>query len=287
MTSLFSHQQIEHFRAFGYVVLHGLLTHEETGRLTAEVTAGLTDAYGGLGTDTDPYDEGGIRGDYLPLAADRTPFSQSLIADDPRLFQGSAELCGRMTVPAVPSAVCFTTNSGWHTDVGPDVPGVTFLAHLEPRTAQTGALRVLSGSHDPAYARRLAAYRGLDPANQGFSGWPMPETVLPTRPGDVLAFDVHLLHRSAGGANRLAWRTEYLGWPGLGDADGMRVVRELLTEDEYEDAGFDRVRWPEWDEWAAGAAGIASRQTALDRLRLLGAVPGARTAAEGGAGPDA
>ncbi|WP_159072251.1 hypothetical protein [Streptomyces sp. CMB-StM0423] len=34
MTSLFSHQQIEHFRAFGYVVLRGLLTYEETGRLT-------------------------------------------------------------------------------------------------------------------------------------------------------------------------------------------------------------------------------------------------------------
>lgn len=284
MTSLFSHQQIEHFRAFGYVVLRGLLTHEETGRLTAEVTAGLTDAYGGLGTDTDPYDEGGIRGDYLPLAADRTPFSQSLIADDPRLFQGSAELCGRMTVPAVPSAVCFTTNSGWHTDIGPDVPGVTFLAHLEPLTARTGALRVLPGSHDPAYARRLAAYRGLDPANQGFPGWPMPETVLPTEPGDVLAFDAHLLHRSVGGTSRLAWRTEYLGWPGLGDADGMRVVGELLAEDEYEDATFDRVRWPEWDEWAAGAAGIASRQTALDRLRLLGAVPGARAAAEGAGG---
>lgn len=284
MTSFFSHQQIEHFRAFGYVVLRGLLTYEETDRLTAEVTTALTDAYGGLGTDTDPNGEGGIRGDYLPLAADRTPFSQSLIADDPRLFQGSAELCGRMTVPAVPSAVCFTSNSGWHTDVGPDVPGVTFLAHLEPRTARTGALRVVPGSHDPAYARRLAAYHDLDPANQGFPGWPVPETVLPTEPGDVLAFDAHLLHRSVGGGNRLAWRTEYLGWPGLGDAEGMCTVGELLAEDAYEDAGFDRARWPEWDEWAAGAAGIASRQTALDRLRLLGVVPQARTAARAPAG---
>jgi hypothetical protein len=31
---------------------------------------------------------------FLPLAADRAPFSQSLIADDRRTFQTSAELLG-------------------------------------------------------------------------------------------------------------------------------------------------------------------------------------------------
>ena len=109
---MFTHQQIEHFKAFGFVVLRGLLADSEARTLKAEVAVALTDAFGGQGTDDDAHGAGGIRGDYLPLALDRTPFSQALIADDPRLFQGSAELLGQTTLPAVPIATCFTRNAG-------------------------------------------------------------------------------------------------------------------------------------------------------------------------------
>jgi ectoine hydroxylase-related dioxygenase (phytanoyl-CoA dioxygenase family) len=72
--------------------------------------------------------------------------------------------------PAVPVATCFTSNAGWHTDHGPDVAGVKFLAHLEPRTGETGALRVLPGSHTADYVARLSAYLAQDPAASGFAG---------------------------------------------------------------------------------------------------------------------
>ncbi|WP_419999518.1 phytanoyl-CoA dioxygenase family protein [Streptomyces boninensis] len=260
-----THQQVQHFRTFGFLVLRGLLDADEAARLTAEVSESLRAAYGpGLGDDGS---------DYLPLTADRTPFSQSLIADDPRLFQGSTELLGSATVPAAPEAVCFGHNFGWHTDIGPDVAGVTFLAHLQPRTAATGALRVVPGSHEPSFARRVQAYLGHDPGNQGFEGWPLPATVLETEPGDVLAFDVHLLHSSAGGERRLAWRTEYLEWPGMGAPDRMRTVRDLITDAaDYTDHGFDTAAWPVWQEWAEGADSRPSRQVAVERLRLLGVV---------------
>ncbi len=130
----FSQQQIAQFQAFGFVVMRGLLNEAETATLTREVTAALTDAFGGIGTDTDPAGAGGIRGHYLPLSVDRTPLSQSLMADDPRLFQGSAALLGHPTVPTAPIATCFTSNAGWHTDQGPRVGGVKFLAHLQRRT---------------------------------------------------------------------------------------------------------------------------------------------------------
>lgn len=148
--------------------MRGLLDERETATLTGEVTAALRGAFGGIGTDTDPGGTGGIRGDYLPLSVDRAPLSQSLIADDPRLFQGSAALLGGPTVPTVPIATCFTSNAGWHTDQGPDVGGVKFLAHLERRTAGSGALRVIPGSHDPGFAARVRAYWSGDPALQGF-----------------------------------------------------------------------------------------------------------------------
>ena len=97
---MFTHEDIAHYEAFGFVVLRGLFSGEEAARLCAETSAELRAAYGGLGTD--PGDEGGIAGDYLPLAVDRAPFAQSLIADDPRLFQGSVALLGTPTVPTAP-----------------------------------------------------------------------------------------------------------------------------------------------------------------------------------------
>jgi Phytanoyl-CoA dioxygenase (PhyH) len=271
-------QQLAHFEAFGFVVLPGLLDDREVTALTAEVTTALGEAFGGIGTDSDPEGAGGIRGDYLPLSVDRAPLSQALIADDPRLFQGSAALLGGPTVPTPPIATCFTSNAGWHTDQGPNLGGVKFLVHLQPRTAADGALRVVPGSHDPAFGRRVHAYWSRDPGLQGFGGWPVPAVVLETSPGDVIAFDLHLFHSSAGGDKRLAWTIEYLPWPGLGDRERLRAVRYLVVDAaEFDDEDYDQERWPAWREWAAGARGIPSRRVAVERLRLLG-VPGAEAA---------
>ncbi|MDQ3640170.1 MAG: phytanoyl-CoA dioxygenase family protein [Actinomycetota bacterium] len=269
---MFTHQQIQHFKSFGFVVLRGLLAADEVDALKAEVVNALTDAFGGIGADDDPNTTGGIRGDYLPLAVDRTPVSQALIADGPRFFHGSAQLLGQPTVPTLPIATCFTSNAGWHNDHGPDVAGVKFLAYLEARTADTGALRVLPGSHTPDFDRLLRAYWSQDPAASGFEGWPVPGVALDTAPGDVVAFDAHLFHSSAGGEKRLAWAIEYLPWPGLGDQERLHRVRDSINgivDVAHKD--YDRDRWPTWSEWAADPArSRPSRQTAIQRLRLLG-----------------
>ena len=134
---MLTHQQILHFRTFGYVTLRGLLSQEEAATLRREVIDALTDAFGQLATE--PNDLGGISGDYLPLASERAPFSLSLIADDQRTFGASAELLGCPTVPCTGTATCFTGDSTWHTRQGPNVGGVTLWADLEARTAATGS----------------------------------------------------------------------------------------------------------------------------------------------------
>jgi hypothetical protein len=268
---LFSQQDICHFRTFGYVVGRGLLADSDVAQLRGEVTAALVEAFGRVGKDTDPEGTGGIRGDYLPLMADGAPLSQALVADDPRLFQGSVELLGQSTVPTAAIATCFTSNAGWHSDDGTAVGGVKFLVHLEARTADAGALRVIPGSHHLGLRRAVGRYFGQDPAGQGFPGWPVPFTALETAPGDVIAFDVHLFHSSAGGDNRLAWTIEYLPWPGLGDPSRVEATRAAIVDIVDRDhRGYDRDRWPTWREWAAGVRRSPSRQTAVERLRLLG-----------------
>ncbi len=266
---MLTHQQILHFRTFGYVVLPGLLSPAEAQALRAEVTNALVDAFGVLGTEPD--DLGGISGDYLPLSVDRAPFSQSLIADDRRTFGQSAELLGRPTVPSVGTATCFTGDSGWHTRLGPALDAVTFWVDLEPRTAATGALRLIPGSHLPEFERRLCEYGAAEPATSGFESWDWPHVVIETEPGDVVAFGGHLMNCARGGAPRLAWTIEYLAWPGLANKDQLALIRDLVLDDvEYDHEGYDRERWPAWREWAAGATESASRSVAVERLRLLG-----------------
>lgn len=267
---MFSHQVISQFRAFGYAVIPGLLTASEVAQLRTEVTRSIQTAFGGVGTDADGVG-GGIRGDYLPLSVDRAPLSQALMADDERFYQGSVVLTGGPTVPTVPLATCFTSNAGWHNDDGTEIGGVKFLAHLEPRRAATGALRVIPGTHDPAFRRRVEGYFGQDPGRQGFAPWPAPAVVLETDPGDVIAFDLHLFHSSVGGDKRLAWTIEYLPWPGLADAARLAATRNAVRDIvDYDHEGYDRDVWPTWREWAAGADASDSRQTAVERLRLMG-----------------
>ena len=264
---MLTHQQILHFRTFGYVTLRGLLTPDEAAALRQEVADALADAFGRVGGE--PNDLGGISGDYLPLAVARAPLSLALIADDPRIFQSSAELLGSPTVPSVGIATCFTGDSTWHSRQGPDVGGVTFWADLEPRTAQTGALRFIPGSHMPEFERQLCQWRSADPGTSGFERWDWPHVVVETEPGDVVAFHAHLMNCAQGGTPRLSWTIDYVPWPGIGSPDRLAAVRDMvLVEFDHED--YDRNRWPVWREWVQGEQSIPSRAIAVERLRLLG-----------------
>jgi hypothetical protein len=273
---MLTHQQILHFSTFGYLTLRGLFTQPEMAALRDEVTRALTDAFGQLGTEPDQ--TGGISGDYLPLSVDRAPFSQSLIADDERTILVAAELLGGAAVPSVGIATCFTGDSSWHTRLGPALAGLTVWVDLEPRIADTGALRLIPGSHVPDYERQLWAYCRADPATSGFAkpGWPdWPHVVVETEPGDVVIFHSHLFNCARGGTPRLTWTIGYLLWPGLSNADQMRLVRDMTLDDvEFDHEEYDRDRWPVWREWAAGADTSPSRAIAVERLKLLGVLTG-------------
>jgi hypothetical protein len=272
LSAMLSHQQILHFRTFGYVALRGLLSQAEAATLREEVTSALADAFGRIGAE--PTDLAGMSGQYLPLAVNRAPFSQALIADDPRTFLSSAELLGSATVPSVGIATRFASDSVWHTRLGPDIDGVTFWADLDRRKADTGALRFIPGSHLRDFRRWLGEYSAVEPATSGFGHWEWPHVVVDAEPGDVIAFHGHLMNCARGGTPRLSWTIDYLPWPGLGNADHMKVVRDLVLADvEFDREGYDRDRWPAWREWAAGADQVPSRAIALERLELLGVLP--------------
>jgi hypothetical protein len=165
----------------------------------------------------------------------------------------AAELLGRDVIPTRAKGTRCTRYFGgtsWHRDSNMDLAGVGFAAHLEPLDKHNGALRVISGSH-------LSSRSTPDPQVAGMA--------VPTVPGDVIAFDEHLLHSSVGGQDRRQWRVDFVV-DSVGPDEEV-IVRSYFAEifpPEWE-GGYDPDRYPSYGEkWRR------SDRPWTDRLRRLG-----------------
>jgi hypothetical protein len=177
----------------------------------------------------------------------------------------AAQLLGGPVLPTRAKGVRYRGSTPWHVDSERPVASVGFAAYLAPLSASTGALRVMAGSHrattSAARASELTADHG--------------EALL-TEPGDVIAFDEHLLHASFGGTTRLQWRLDYLRDPVR--ADEVQAVgayfdaifpaaSSTTTTTTPYDAGAFPSYGPDW---------LASGRTCVARLRDLGVYERAR-----------
>jgi hypothetical protein len=261
-----SPDQIDHFRTFGFVALPGLLGAERCEALRAEVDAALKDAY------ATTYDErviDGISGHYLPMASRFTPCSAALICDDPVVLEVAEQLLGAPLLPSVPEGILYFAEAGWHNDDGIGVAGVKLVTYFDTLDATNGALRFIPCSQYPGAAASLHAY-------QRSRHEEYPGVAVATRPGDVIAFDLHTFHASFGGTDRMAWAIEYLAAPNDEEARS-RTLRWMTDAFEQSIRGFDRERYPVWRDWAENNGADARREELVERLRAVGVLdlPGA------------
>ena len=269
--------QVDHFRTFGFIVLRGYLA-DRVSALRAEADAAIRDAYAAT-YDVRVID--GISGHYLPIASRLTPVSTSLVCDDLRLIDAAERLLGGPVIPECPEGVLYFSEAGWHTDDGIGVRGVKFAAYFDDLTGDTGALRLVPGSHHPEQNARLAAYnRRRRPARgeaEAACQANFPGFIADTSPGDVIAFDLHTWHASFGGRDRLAWTAVYQRCPET-EAERERTLRSVNDSFEQTFRGFDRTRYPVWRDWLAGAAAHPRRAGVIERMRQTGILdlPGAR-----------
>ncbi|HYE06254.1 MAG TPA: phytanoyl-CoA dioxygenase family protein [Planctomycetota bacterium] len=185
------------FQAFGYLALPGALAGD----------------YGWISDEFEQVwrDRPDIRHD----GSQRTMFPALFIAQRPRL----TALLEHPAVVAIADALLgegwslyggdgnfYSGDTGWHSDCGPaQWQPKTTLRHLkiafylDPLTADTGALRVIPGSHHfgDRYADLLE-----NGALSGRPGQSIPAQALPITPGDLIAFDHRLKHAAFGGAQR-------------------------------------------------------------------------------------
>jgi len=184
---------VREFRRDGYVVLRGAidplpLTNEVDDALAHGMRAGAPINRG----------SGGVGFQGVIMMCDRTPVSLHLVD---LLSAAGARLLGRTVLPGRAKGTRYFDSSGWHVDSDLPIDSVSFVAYLEPLTAATGAIRVRRGSH------------------RGETG---DEVVVDTGPGDLVAFDEHLVHGSVGGVVRRQWRIDFISDP-IDDIEAAQV----------------------------------------------------------------
>ncbi len=195
--------QVAQFKESGYVVLRGLF---DASTLGEELDRAFAEGFrSGDGVNVLSQGTGKVSFRYLPMMCERTPVSLGLLD---RLAIMAAELLGREVLPGRVKGTRYFGDTGWHRDSDRPLATMGFLAYLEPLTTQTGALRVVPGSHADLSV----------PLPMGFEGGPAgPGQAIETEPGDVVAFDEHLVHGSQGGTERRQWRADFVVDPKTGD----------------------------------------------------------------------
>ena len=195
-----SDDQMAHFDVFGFLAFPGLLA-DCADRIIEEFEA-VWAANGG-GHDGKMHD-GTARSAILPFP-DQSEYLSSLL-DDPRVHDIASSLCGEDFNYTSGDGNFYTGDTQWHSDGYGTRPVLSFKMafYLDPVTHDSGALRVIPGSHrvGEPFADAVQERLQRDGPSFGLPASQIPAATLETEPGDVLVFNHSIKHSSFGGSQR-------------------------------------------------------------------------------------
>ena len=251
-------EQVAYFRTFGYIVMKQVFTADELETIRAEFDFMLEDQYG-----SNSYD--GSRRHWTMMMDEETPFFASML-EDPRLLTVARQLYGDDVLGVGTDANRYTGDTGWHRDTrNVNQYGVKFAFYLQPVEAETGALRVIPGTHrlpdDDVFATGVRRTNAEE----------VPSAPLASEPGDVVAFDLRLWHASVGGSrDRHMCTVVYYANPRTEqEMEALRVQAENNVRISIEKYGPKR-RYMFSKSWMANQERSPDRQAWIDRLTELG-----------------
>jgi hypothetical protein len=194
-------QQLASFRTFGFLAFPGLLA-DRIERIVAEFEA-IWAANGG-GHNGQAHD-GTARSCSVQFIDQNTYLSTLL--DDPRIHGIAASILGDDFNYMGSDGNFYTGDTRWHSDGYGGRGGVLHIKiafYLDPLTRDSGALRVIPGSHriGEPFADELQNSIRTSDQLWGMSGREIPAIALETSPGDILVFNHDLKHAAFGGSQR-------------------------------------------------------------------------------------
>lgn len=186
-------QQINFFDTFGYLVLPGLL---------ADDIDWITDEFEAVFADRGVMHDGSKRSTVVPFIDQRTRLSTLL--DHPKVEGLIASLLGEDFNYVGGDGNYYTGDTQWHSDGFHQVGKFLKVAlYLDPVARETGALRVIPGSHRiDLYDKWAARQARQAPELWGIEQRDVPAVALESQPGDVVAFNHNLMHAAFGGSTR-------------------------------------------------------------------------------------
>ena len=175
---MLTQEQHRHFEAFGFIVLRQFFSPPEMETISDEFESALDALYA-----DDPFD--GSKRHSAILTGEETPFFAGL-PENPRLYGIAEQLYGDC-FPVTSDANRYVGDSRWHPDhyidVEKDCYGIKFAYYLNPVGPESGALRVIPGSH------RNPFWTAVDKAN--------------TRKAEIRGVPCHVCASQPGGPGRV------------------------------------------------------------------------------------
>lgn len=189
-------QQLQFFHTFGYLGFPGLMADriEEITREFENVWAARGGGHGGKKHD------GTARSCLVPFIDQSVKLSALL--DDPRILGIASSLLGDDFNYMGSDGNYYVGETGWHSDGWhPKVLHIKIAFYLDPVGRNSGALRVIPGSHQTSDAFANALQKvGKSPQEFGVAGHEIPAIALETQPGDLVCFNHNIKHASFHGS---------------------------------------------------------------------------------------
>ena len=186
-----TNQQVDFFNTFGYIVLPGAVKGD---------IDWITQEFAAVFEDRGVVHDGTKRSCIVPFIDQRERLCTLL--DHPNIEGAAASILGPDFNYVAGDGNYYSGETGWHPDGEHEVGRYLKIAfYLDKVTRETGALRVIPGSHRmgeggaPWQARQAGRSQEL----WGIAGKDVPSVALESEPGDVVMFDHNLMHASFGG----------------------------------------------------------------------------------------
>ena len=192
---MFTAEEVLHYTTFGFQVMRDVFMQDEVKTMQEEFEVAVRRQ-----DRIAPYD-GKRTNRHMQLVGDDTPFFASLTEDE-RLYGPARQIFGQNVIMLEWRAYQYFTRDGtfWHGNDG-DVTHGRYLYGaryqfpvFEPVRAETGALRVIPGSHHVGFQTHVkeVSAAGLLREIEGVNC-----VVCEAEPGDVVAFDTRVYHATA------------------------------------------------------------------------------------------
>jgi hypothetical protein len=197
---LLTEQQISFFNTFGYLSFPGLMA-DCIDEIIAEFEAIWQ--RGGGGHAGKPHD--GKRRSCLFPFIDQSERLSALL-DDRRITGIIEPFLGDDFNYMGSDGNYYSGDTPWHSDNwSREVIRIKIAFYLDPLSRETGALRVIPGSHRPGEGFSDALHERIGRSQEiwGMHGRDVPAVALETQPGDVVCFNQNCKHSSFGGGG---WR---------------------------------------------------------------------------------